>query len=102
MSFYHGSIIDWTSEQLVQEPSFLKKGVDIILGADIFFHPMLSPALAKCVASYLHPKGVFYGMYHSSDQYRNIILSLYFLCTSTLVYLFLIFSLKVHLPLGEL
>jgi len=65
--------INWNSSQIVQQPSLLsKKGVDIVIGADIFFQPQLSEALAKSIDLYLSVgyrhgrQGVFYGA--SSSQ----------------------------------
>lgn len=61
------AIIDWTSDSVVQHP-ILKKGVDVIIGADIFFQPQLSHHLAKCVNMYLGKQGLFYGCSGSRRQ----------------------------------
>jgi len=51
--------LDWTSKDLIQNPLWIKKGVDCILGADVYFNPELSVALVEVINKYLSSNGVF-------------------------------------------
>lgn len=53
--------LDFFSEEVIQNPPWVKKGVDCIIGTDIMFNPQLSVALANVIDKYLAPNGVFYG-----------------------------------------
>ena len=55
------SQVDWTSEDLLADPEWLKDGADVILGTDIMFSQELAMPLAKMIYRYLAQDGHFYG-----------------------------------------
>jgi len=51
--------LDWKSEQKIVN---LRDGVDVILGADIFYDSNLSPHLVSVIHRYLRSDGSFFGI----------------------------------------